>query len=159
MAAYSYEYAVPGLVKAPAQAVGELFEQLQHSEGGLTPARVLNESREEGSLLHDEFEWDNEKAAEKYRLKQARFLIDNIRVVTVSDDQSEREKLKDRAFVVTPGWKGSYVSLNKALNSAELREHLLKTARQDMEVFAAKYRRLEELASVIEAMESVMKQD
>ena len=38
MAAFAYEYRVKGLVKAPAQAGGELFEKLENSDTGLTPS-------------------------------------------------------------------------------------------------------------------------
>lgn len=152
MAAYSYEYKVPGLVKAPAQAVGELFERLEQTEEGLTPATVLEASRDENALLHGEFEWQDDVAAEKYRLDQARFIIRNLTVITKTTDQEERENGKDRAFVCTNGRSGNYVALKFALTNAELRANLLKEARRDMLIFTAKYQRLEELASVIEEM-------
>lgn len=153
MAAYSYEFKLPWLVKASAQEVGELFERLESSAGGVTPKAVLDASRDEGSLLHDEFEWDDTIAAEKYRYSQARAIIQNIVIVTKTTDVDEREKQVDRAYAITPGCKGAYVALDNALNNSVWREHLLKTALRDMEVFTAKYRRLDELASVIKAME------
>lgn len=155
MAACSYVFKLPGLVKAPAQSVGELFERLEQSPEGLSPSSVLNASRDENSLLHDEFEWDDTAAAEKYRLGQARFLIQNLTIVTRTDDQTERQNGNDRAFVITPGYKGAYVAIDHALTNAEWRTHLLNTAKQDMDAFIAKYRRLEELASVIVQMEKV----
>ena len=56
--------------------------------------------------------------------------------------------------MITPGYKGAYVSLDNALNREEWRAHLLKTALRDMDVFTAKYQRLSELAAVVQAMES-----
>lgn len=153
MAAYSYEFKLPGLVKASAQDVGELFEQLEASPEGLTPAAVLNASRDEHSLLHNEFEWDDTIAAEKYRYSQARAIIQNLTIVTKTTDVDEREKQADRAYVSTPGFKGAYVALENALNNDEWRAHLLKMALRDMDVFTAKYKRLSELASVISAMD------
>lgn len=153
MAAYSYEFKLPGMVKASAQEVGELFEQLEASPEGLTPVTVLNASRDEHSLLHNEFEWNDTVAAEKYRYSQARAIIQNLTIVTKTTDIDERDKQADRAFVITPGYKGAYVSLENALNNGKWREHLLKTALQDMEVFTAKYKRLSELAAVIKAMD------
>ena len=157
MAAFSYEYKVNGLAKAPAQAVGELFEQLQNSEAGLTPSSVLNASRDEGSLLHSSFEWDDAVAGEKYRLNQARSIIQNVVVVEKTTDADEREKVADRAFVITPGYKSAYVALDCALSNANWRCHLLKLAKEDMQIFAQKYRRLSELADVIQKMDEKIK--
>ena len=56
MAAYMYEYRVKGLVKAPAQVAGEIMEQLEQSEQGLSPASLLDASRDESAPLHGEFE-------------------------------------------------------------------------------------------------------
>ena len=154
MAAFSYAFKLPGLVKADAQEVGELFERLEASPEGLTPTSVLNASRDEQSLLHNEFEWDDTVAAEQYRKSQARAIIQNLTVVTSTTDVEEREQNADRAYVITPGYKGVYVSLDNALNREEWRAHLLKTALRDMEIFTAKYQRLIELAPVVQAMES-----
>lgn len=153
MPAYSYEYKINGIVKAPAQDVGKLFERLERSKAGLTPSSVLNASLEEGTLLHSSFEWDDAKAGEKYRLQQARFIIQNIVVIEQTDTDSERENKPDRAYVITPGRKGNYVALENALTKAEWRQHLLNEARDDMDIFTAKYRRLSELADVIQSMD------
>ena len=156
MAAYSYEFKLPGLVKAPAQEVGELFEKLERSPDGLSPSSVLNASRSPDSLLHNEFDWNDTTAAEKYRLSQARFLIQNLTIVTKTTDREEAAAQKDRAFVITPGYKSAYVALDNALSNSVWRQHLIKTAKQDMEVFCAKYARLQELASVIKVMKKQM---
>lgn len=155
MAAFTYEFKLSGLVKAPAQKVGELFEKLQNSPEGLSPSSVLNASRKKGSLLHDDFEWNDGVAAEKYRLQQARFIIQNIVVVTETTDKNQRTVYKDRAYVSATAKTGAYVSLNNALTNDEWRSHLLECAKNEMDVFCAKYARLSELASVVEAMKAV----
>ena len=146
----AYEYAVKGIYKAPAQQVGELLEKLEQSDNGLSPSTLLEASREEGSLLHDEFEWNDGIAAEKWRLSQAQKIILNIRVVIEKTD-SEQER-KERGFVVTPGGNSAYVSLQAAFSNEEWKNHLLNQAKEEMDMFIAKYSRLTELAPVIEAM-------
>ena len=157
MAAFHYEYRVKRLYKAPAQAVGELCEALQESDKGLTPATLLDASRAEGSLLHDDFEWVDSVAAEKYRLSQAQDIIQNVIIVQESSDEEEREEADKpspvRGFVNIPGGKTAYVTLQNAMSNSEWRNHLLRQAKGDMEAFIGKYRRLEELASVIQAMD------
>ena len=151
MSAFHYEYTGSlGTHRVSAQTAGEVCEMLSNSEGGLSPQTLLDYSRDESSPTHDEFEWNDEIAAEKYRLKQARNLIIDVRVVKIDAVQATKEK--DRAFVVTPERKSAYVPLQSALDNDAWRESLLKQARQDCEIFTAKYRRLEELAKVTQAM-------
>lgn len=151
MAAFSYEYTGNlGTHKVSAQVAGEVCEQLQQSAAGLSPQTLLDYSRDENAPTHDEFEWNDEVAAEKFRLKQAQNLIIDIRVVQVNVVQGTKEK--DRAFVVTPERKSAYVSIQSALDNDTWRESLLRQAKADSEIFLAKYQRLEELAKVNQAM-------
>ena len=52
--------------KVPAQKAGEYLEKLNAKEGGLTAERLLDVSRPKRALLHDCFDWDDTRAAEKY---------------------------------------------------------------------------------------------
>lgn len=151
MSAFKYEFTSNiGFKKVSAQTVGEVCEELERSEAGLTPQSLLDASRNENAPLHNAFEWDDTIAAEKWRIEQARQLIANIRIVR-STDADERDKV--RGFVSTPGRQGVYVSMDTALRRDELRSYLLEQAKRDSQIFLAKYRKLEELASVTEAME------
>lgn len=154
MAAFTYEYRVPGLFKAPAEVAGAICQQLTDSATGLSPATLLDASRDSTAPLHDEFEWRDDVAAEKYRLGQAQKIIQNLRIVVTRQDGTEE---KERSFVITPGGKSAYVTLNAAFTNEEWRSNLLKQAREDAEVFLAKYRRLEELADVATAMHDFMR--
>ena len=149
----AYEYAVKGLCKAPAQKVGELMEKLERSKNGLTPSSLLEASRKKGALLHDDFDWDDTVAAEKWRLTQAQRIILNVRIVIQQTDSESVEK--ERGFISVPGGKSAYVSLQSAFSNEEWKKHLLEQAKYDMETFIAKYRRLGELAPVIQAMNEV----
>ncbi len=155
MAAFSYEYRVPGLFKAPAEVAGAICQQLSDSEAGLSPATLLDASRDSTSSLHDDFEWRDDVAAEKFRLGQAQKIIQNLRIIVTRADGGEE---KERSFVVTPGGKSAYVALSAALTNEEWRKHLLQQAREDAEIFMAKYRRLEELADVNVAMQDFLEE-
>ena len=149
MAAFKYEFSVQRLHHVEAQVVGELFEDMHNRGIDVTPETVLDASREKGSALHDEFEGNDSIAAEKYRLEQARLLIAHIRIIR--EDEPEQQ-YKERGFVSIPGGNHVYVPLQTALGKEEYRAHLLKQAKGDAEIFLAKYRMLEELAKVTEAM-------
>lgn len=152
MAAYMYEYRVKGLVKAPAQVAGEIMEQLEQSEAGLSPASLLDASRDENAPLHCEFEWRDDVAAEQYRLTQAGGIIRNIIRITVET----QEKATVRAFVSTGERKQAYVSIATALTNEQWRKNLLESAKRDMQSFTAKYRNLDELSEVLTAMQKAV---
>ena len=145
----AFYYAVPGINKVSAQVAGEIMEQLEQSERGLSPASLLDASRDENAPLHGEFEWNDAEAAEQYRLSQAGSLIRNIRIV------AEEQEAPVRAFVCTGERKSAYVSLQSALNNETWKSNLLEAAKRDMAFFSAKYRTLETLSGVIAEMAKV----
>lgn len=115
---YKYEYKATRY-KVPAQQAGEYIATLTEKEGGITPNRLLDISRDETALLHDCFEWDDTVAAEMHRLNQARFFIRNL--VCVKVDSEEKAK-PTRAFInVLPAEhaKGNFKPLVKALTNDE----------------------------------------
>jgi len=59
--------------------------------GMVKPSIVVKEATSKRSPIHDEFEWDNDKAGHKYRLIQARTLI-RVARVTFLDDNGEEQK-------------------------------------------------------------------
>lgn len=149
MAAFTYEFHVKGLQKNPVEVVGKVLDDLTNSPGGLTDQTLLDASRPEDAPLHNEFEWNDGKAAERYRLIQAQNIIRNVYVVYTN---TENERKKDRAYVPIPGGQTAYVTLQSALTNEEWKRNLLASARRDAESFVAKYRRLEELADVNNAL-------
>lgn len=78
-----YEYQWLQRFKAPisAEVAAAEFQRIEHSGTGLTPRAVVDASRPEHAPLHSLFEWDNERAADKWRLDQARQAISSLRVV------------------------------------------------------------------------------
>ncbi len=65
-----------------AKVAGEYLEKLEEEHSGLTAKIVVDDARPVGSLLHPCFEWNDTKAAEEYRMEQARLLMRSIKVVT-----------------------------------------------------------------------------
>lgn len=60
---------------ASAKVRTEELVRIYERDGGVRASVVVRESRPKKAPLHDEFEWDNDVAAENYRLNQARALI------------------------------------------------------------------------------------
>lgn len=81
-----YEWKLKSLAKGidPDLAVQEL-ERIESVYGVLSAEHLLNESRNNGAILHPLFEWQEDIAAEKFRLQQARFIINNVQVKIIKD--------------------------------------------------------------------------
>lgn len=73
----------------PEEAIKE-FERIESFYGKLTPEYILKESWQRDSVLHNAFIWDNNIAAEHFRLQQARNLLNNIQVNIVSDGEEHQ---------------------------------------------------------------------
>ena len=136
--------------KVSASVAAAECERLE-AEGRLTAADLVEESRSEDSPLHEEFEWRDDVAAEQYRLNQAGGIIRNIVRITVET----QEQIPVRAFVSTGERKQAYVSIATALNHEQWRKNLLESAKRDMQAFSVKYRNLDELSEVLNAMQKV----
>jgi len=63
------------------------LERIRERDGVIRASVVVEEAKPEESPIHDRFTWDDEKAANEYRLIEARQLIRS--VVVVSNGRSE----------------------------------------------------------------------
>lgn len=142
----NYKYSVP------AEIVGNHFEKLEKTQGNLTSATVLESARPTDSPIHSLFEWDDTKAAEKYRLKQATQIICNLAV----EIETDKKPIECRAFMeVTNEKNGKFVNVQSAFQCEESREIVLHRALQELAVFKQKYKNLKELAKVFDAIEDL----
>lgn len=123
------------------QIRGEL-EALRDEDGLIHPERVVAWAQEHAeSALHSQFEWDDNKAAEEYRLWQARRTI-AIHVVT----QEGERRLISLSIDRISG--GGYREVEDVMRRKDLREVALQDALADLRRIRAKYQHLKELAEV-----------
>jgi len=89
-----YEWRLGSLAKGidPDLAVAEL-ERIENVYGALTPENILEASKQESAYLHKLFTWDNEAAANQYRLQQARTILNNVEITIISDGQPRQMPL------------------------------------------------------------------
>ena len=60
------------------QIVGEELERIRKQRGELTPDITIEEAKPAKAPLHCQFEWDDQKAGNEFRLMQARNLIRSV---------------------------------------------------------------------------------
>lgn len=116
------------------------------------PKDVVEFARDPTTALHSQFEWEDSKAAEEYRLWQARQIIRVQLVVTHESSEPVR------AFVsLTTDRKigGGYRPIDDVLADPELSSQMLSDALDELRRVRAKYQQLKELAPVWEAAERI----
>ena len=142
-----YQWKVP-LYKVPAQIAGEHIQKLADEHGEVTPMILLEDARPEGSVLHPCYEWDDTKAAEKYRLHQSKLIIANLTVVSINDSEEIRPT---NAFVTINerNERASYVSVVQALSNKETKEQVIRNAKAELNMFKQKYQNLVDLSKLL----------
>jgi hypothetical protein len=83
-----YEWKLKSLAKGinPTDAVRELA-RIEKTYGALTAENVLEASKPKKAAFNSLFIWDDSEAARRYRLDQARWILNNVQVVIISDGQ------------------------------------------------------------------------
>lgn len=150
---YRWKPNVPSsLVKLDAQVVGEEIERLESaSQHKLSPEEIVRAAKVPASPLHPAFEWDDAKAAARYRIDQARHLISLIDVVIIREDQTEGAI---RAFVSVTSDEGrGYVSTVHALSDEDMRKQVLKRAWQELEAWRQRHAELVEFGRLFSAID------
>nr|DAH60481.1 MAG TPA: hypothetical protein [Caudoviricetes sp.] len=139
--------------KATADEAAGAFEEIRQNSGKLTPELVVDYARPKESVLHDDFEWRDEVAAEKYRQGQARHMIGAIRIT--SEDTQEPVRAYVNVTVVAPDEPPvrSYMPMKEVLEHPDLHSQMMADAFRDAQSFKQKYNTLERLKPVMDAMD------
>lgn len=134
------------------------IRNLADGDGLIKPERVVEAARPKASPIHDQFEWNNTAAAEKYRLLQASELI---RVsVEIIDCGGGRDPIMVRAFTslaTERGEGGGYRATVQVLSNKQMREQMLADAIAELQAFEKRYEILRELAEVFAASRKLRK--
>jgi hypothetical protein len=155
MAAYEY---VGRKFGVSADIVGAEMEKIEKRDGEVTNRSLLEAGRPEDSALHGLFEWNDGKAAELYRLKQATDVITHI---AIKVDGKPEEPY--RAYVnikLSDGQteSGRFINVQSAMENEETRKIVLSAALAEMKRFSNKYAKYRELSEVFEAIDKVSKE-
>ena len=136
-----------GLFHADAQKVANEIAEIGESA---TPQEILDKGRNPNTELHKCFEWDDSKAAEKYRIQQARTPVRCL--VITEPDEPEPGKPEVRVFYKTSGNEG-YKPTTTIMQNRDEYARLLERAYAELSAFKAKYGALTELDGVFEQID------
>ena len=84
-----------------ADVVAAELHRIHSSAGEVTAPAVVEAARPDKAPLHPAFEWDDQTAAEEYRLHQARTMIRVVHLVTTENDGSGTKIEVDHGPVMT----------------------------------------------------------
>lgn len=125
----------------------ELNLLLKKHGGILTPEDVLAQAEDPTSALHGYFTWNEQDAAHKWRLIEARQLITSIRMLQEGDTGKTRSLVSLNVDRYNHQG-GGYRSLNDVMADPNLRQHLLETALSELNAIERKYRHIQELDTI-----------
>ena len=141
------------------EAAEEIKRLTAESQDGLAnPHEIVKASRNKKALLHEFFEWEDDVAADEFRLSQARNLVADI-VIVVDDAPDQRIP----AFVNVrindedePSVRG-YVDSRVVMKDAFMRERALEDAHKGLVAWTNRYSSLSELADEVTTIRRVAK--
>lgn len=113
-----------------------LTKMARQNNGVLQVDDVLEEAKDENSILHKHFEWDDSEAADLYRRQQARALIQRCRIEII-----DVEPVEVRAFVSLPADRnsgGGYRLTTEVVNDATLKAELIDDIRRTISQWTKK---------------------
>ncbi len=127
------------------------LNNLFDGEGFLKPRIVVDWAREHPeSEIFKKLEWDDTKAADKYRLDQARLLI----TVYIRTDEGDRATI---SLVQDRNPEGGYRRIGPVMSNAEMRAMAVRQALREFKRWQQRYQHLAELAEVFAAADSLVK--
>jgi hypothetical protein len=132
----------------------ELEEILDANDGMLRPVDVVDRARSEDSALHGFFNWNDSEAARLHRFEQARKLIVKVKV-TILDRTNEPVVVRAYSSLATDRITGGgYRATVEILDNQDLSAQMLQTALAELAAVMAKYRTIEKLCGVRNAIKA-----
>lgn len=148
----TYKWKMPYFKTDANEAAAEL-DRISKKYGSISAKAIVDESRDEDAVLHKEFEWNDEVAAEKYREHQASVIVCNI--VVAAEEEKQEDFVAVRAFVHTPN---GFKNIKTVLQTQEDRDYMFDKALEELNDFKRKYaaiREFEKLFSTIEELNGI----
>lgn len=151
------------LSKKESKAVIKELQGIEKQNGVITAKAVVQRAKNESSPLHRFFNWDDTKAANEYRLWQARMIVARVYVSTPDTDPN---KPVLRAFVnISPGEDiydadssgRGYIGIENAKKSAPLRDQVLQYAKDQLFRWEERFGAMQEFFEVSVAIKSLKK--
>lgn len=145
-------------VSASAEVV---FQELERAkiDGSISLETIVANAKPKNALLHDEFTWANSEAAEKWRLLEARKVVQSIEIVHENGQLTRAYEATTITITETQGKESEtrrvFKSVHDIMADPLGRDELLTQAIRDALAWRRRYVGLQELAQVFSALDAV----
>lgn len=140
-----------------AETAAAELQRIEQEHGEVTPRILLDESTPEDAVMHPCYEWDDEKAADKYRLWQSRNILSCLTITYVDVERPEAKQIEVRAYQnVSDERNGRFLNVQTAMAQTSTRETVLMNALKELAMFRKKYADLSELSKVISVIDEII---
>lgn len=154
----------PSPIDLRAQALRAALATVAEANGGyLNPAAIVEAAKDPESVLHAEFEWDDDEAAHAYRVAQAGALIRRVKFTIVRTDP----KTKEVEIHTTREWQSppssrkrdkGYEQVDQIMKSPEKRDELIGQVLKELAAYRKRYAELMALSNVWEAIDAALEE-
>lgn len=145
---YSLSKEQKDILKKPVKRgiILEALKEIEVDNGILTPHNVVEAARGEDHPLHKNFTWDNDLAGDKFRLFEARVLINSVRVEIMGE---KREAYLNVVTKVNSVATRGYVSIEAVMSDEDLHKQVVLTAIREVEYWKRKFDSLSEMKGIV----------
>lgn len=146
-------------VKTPAEIADALVKENIDQHDGFNAEAFFWSQQPEDAPLHNEFEWDKDKAFVAYNVTRSNYICRSLEHVIIESEDSEPVVI--RAFSSMPSYgevEGDqdrivYRSTEGLLSNPRYRDVLIARAISDAKAFKRKYAQLSEASRIIQSLE------
>lgn len=145
-----------------AEVASQELDRIREANGGeLLPADIVKEAAKKRNPLHNEFDWDDKSAANKFREERARGLVRSLIVIRKEAPKVEARKYELTYSTEVPDQgqpqRQCYRTTEEILQNPVERDRLLARAIRELAAFRDRYAGLSELAVVFAAAEKAIR--
>lgn len=151
-----YKWKSGSRIKCDAQVAGEFINDISNKNGyNVTAQELLDASRPEDTPLHNDFEWQDDIAAEEYRKYQARNILHSLTIVVEHKDNENKNGESDvRAFfVIKENDKQSYKPIQVIMQDNNYEQQLYNSALRELIAVKNKYATIQRLKHIFDEIE------
>lgn len=129
--------------------------------GRLSPHDIVREADDEKNPLHAFFDWNDETASDKWRLHQARLLLNSIKVKVQFEDGFREYKKYLNVTIISENGKNTpknfYMDSRAVLSNEELKKQIITKAVKEAEYWKRAYNDYQELEDIFNSIERTKK--
>jgi hypothetical protein len=133
---------------------------IEENNGSIIAAQIVDDAKKKTSPLNDYFEWNDKRAANRWRLRQAAHLLRSIQVMIKDDEGMETETRAfhnvtiDDSYAMEP--ERVNVTVQRVLSEDNLREQIIDKALKQLDAWRKKYKQYKEFTEIVSVIDELL---